>query len=143
VELLTVGYEGRTLPRFVSLLRENGITRLVDVRERPVSRKPGFSALSLFEALRKAGITYESDRGLGTPPEMREIWKRGDLAEGKARFRKHLRKERRDGLRVLLALASVDRVCIMCYEADPEACHRSVVAQEAARLQPDLAIRDL
>ena len=57
MELYTVGYEGRTLPQFVRLLREHGITRLVDVRERPASRKPGFSALPLLDALRKVGIT--------------------------------------------------------------------------------------
>ena len=67
MELFTVGYQGRTLPQFVKLLREQDITLLVDVRERPVSRKRGFSALPLSEALRKVGIGYESDRQLGNP----------------------------------------------------------------------------
>jgi len=47
MELFTVGYEGRTLPQFVRLLRDQGITRVIDVRERPVSRRKGFSAMPL------------------------------------------------------------------------------------------------
>lgn len=143
MELYTVGYEGRTLPQFVRLLREHGITRLVDVRERPASRKPGFSALPLFEALRKAGITYESDRALGNPDEIRELWKNGSLTEGKVRYRKLLRNGRRTRVEVLLALASVDRVCILCFEGDPALCHRTIIAEEAARLEPGLTIHQL
>lgn len=143
MELLTVGYEGRTLPQFVRLLEEHGVTRLVDVRERPASRKPGFSALPLFDALRKAGITYESDRALGNPEEIRTLWKNGNLREGKVRYRKLLRNGRRPRIELLLALSRHDRVCILCYEGDPDLCHRSVIAEEAARLDPALVIRHL
>jgi restriction system protein len=44
---------------------------LVDVRERPQSHKAGSSPLPMFDALRKAGITYESQRALGTPESIR------------------------------------------------------------------------
>jgi uncharacterized protein (DUF488 family) len=44
---------------------------------------------------------------------------------------------------VLLTLVSVDRVCILCFEGDPEACHRAIIAEEAARLEPDLAVHHL
>jgi len=78
MELFTVGYEGRTLPQLVRILKEHEITRLVDVRHRPASRKRGSSALALFEELRRSGITYESDRLLGNPDEIRELWKNGE-----------------------------------------------------------------
>jgi uncharacterized protein (DUF488 family) len=143
MELFTVGYEGRTLPQFVRLLQENGITRLVDVRERPASRKRGFSALPLFDALRKAGITYESDRALGNPEEIRTLWKNGSLREGKVRYRNLLRNGRRPRVELLLALSKIERVCILCYEGDADLCHRSVIAEEAARLEPDLVIQHL
>ena len=143
MELFTVGYQGRTLPQFVRLLEEHDIARLVDVRERPASRKRGFSALPLFDALRKAGITYESDRALGNPVEIRDLWKNGSLAEGKNRYRSLLRNGRRPRVELLLAHARVERVCILCFEGDPEVCHRSVIAEEAARLAPELVIRHL
>ena len=120
MELFTVGYEGRTLPQLVGLLKEPRVTRLVDVRERPASRKPGFSPLPMFDALRKVGITYESDRTLGTPEAIRAIWKEGRLSEGKTRYRKILRGGRRPRLDLLLAMIRADRVCVLCYEADPD-----------------------
>ncbi|MEX0985442.1 MAG: DUF488 domain-containing protein [Actinomycetota bacterium] len=143
MELFTVGYEGRTLPQFVRLLKENEIVRLVDVRERPASRKRGFSAVPLFDAMRKVGITYESDRALGNPIEVRDLWKNGSLAEGKARYRRMIRNGRRPRVELLLAHAKVERVCILCFEGDPDVCHRGVIAEEAARLEPDLVIHHL
>lgn len=143
MELFTIGYEGRTLPQFVKVLKEHGITRLVDVRERPQSRKKGFSALSLFDGLRKSAITYESDRMLGNPVEIRDLWKNGSLERGKSQYRKLLQNGRGDRVRLLVEMARFDRVCILCYEGDAEACHRSVIAEEATRLEPSLKVRHL
>lgn len=143
MELFTVGYEGRTLPQFVRLLGENDIARLVDVRERPSSRKRGFSALPLFDALRKVGITYESNRTLGNPEEIRALWKNGSISEGKLQYRKLLRSGRRPQVELLLALSRAERLCILCFEGDPELCHRAVIAEEAARIEPGLSIRHL
>lgn len=143
MELFTIGYEGRTLPQFIDLLHENGVTRLVDVRERPQSRKKGFSALALFDALRKAGIVYESDRRLGNPPEIRDLWKNGSLPEGKAKYRSKLRNGTAPRVRFLVDLARIDTICILCFEGDEDTCHRSVIAEEAVRLEPTLTIRHL
>lgn len=143
MELFTIGYEGRSLPQFIDLLMENDIRRLVDVRERPQSRKKGFSALALFEALRKTGITYEGDRALGNPPEIRDLWKNGRLGEGKTKYRNKLRNGTAPRVRFLVDLARIDRVCILCFEEDSDLCHRSVIAEEAARLEPSLTIRHL
>jgi len=143
MELLTIGYEGRTLPQIVRLLRAQDVARLVDARARPQSRKPGFSSLALFDGLRKAGITYDSDRALGTPDDVRALWRAGDLVGGKARYRKLVRGPKRPRLELLLAIARFERVCIMCFEAEPAHCHRSVIAEEAARLQPGLVVRHL
>lgn len=140
MELLTIGYEGRTLPQFVRTLEENGVTRLVDVRERPQSRKKGFSARGLFDSLQRAGITYESDPRLGNPIEIRDLWKTGELRKGRARYRALLRNGRGSRVQFLVDLAKYDRVCILCYEGDAEACHRSVIAEEAACLEPRLKV---
>jgi uncharacterized protein (DUF488 family) len=143
MELLTIGYEGRTLPQTVRLLREQDVERLVDVRARPQSHKPGFSSLALFDGLRKAGIAYDSDRALGTPDDVRALWRAGDLAAGRARYRKLVRGPRRARLELLVAIVSFERVCILCFEADPARCHRSVIAEEAVRLRPELVVRHL
>ena len=143
MELFTIGYEGRTLPQTVRLLRDQRVERLVDVRARPQSHKPGFSSLALFDGLRKAGITYESDRALGTPDDIRALWRAGDLVEGRARYRRLVRGPLRPRLELLLAITSFERVCILCYEAEPTQCHRSVIAEEAQRLRPELLVHHL
>jgi len=143
MELFTIGYEGRTLPQLIDLLQENGVRRLVDVRERPQSRKKGFSALALFEALRKEGITYEGDRALGNPPEIRTLWTNGSLPEGKRQLRNKLRNGTAPRIRLLVELARIDTVCILCVEDDINACHRSIIAEEAVRLEPNLKIHHL
>jgi uncharacterized protein (DUF488 family) len=143
MELFTVGYSGRTLPQLVATLHEHGVTRVVDVRAKPQSRKPGFSALALFEGLRKKGIVYELDRALGNPDEIRELWKDGRLAKGKAAYRKRLRNGTAHRVRFLVDLARIDRVAILCLEGDAGECHRGVIAEEAVRLAPGLVIRHL
>lgn len=143
MELFTIGYEGRTLPQLVRLLRDAGVRRLVDVRERPASRKQGFSAVPLFDALRKAGIAYESDRALGNPKELRDEWKNGSRREAKARYRRMLRNGRRTRVETLIALAKIEPVAILCYEHEAEECHRSLIAAEIARLEPGLPVRHL
>jgi uncharacterized protein (DUF488 family) len=143
MELFTVGYEGRTLPQLVRLLEEHGVRRLVDVRERPYSRRKGFSATPLSEALRKAEIVYEPGFGLGNPDDIRSLWKNGELSEGKRKYRALLRNGRRDRVERVLALANLDPVALLCLEDDHEDCHRSVIAEEAARLDSRVAVRHL
>jgi uncharacterized protein (DUF488 family) len=143
MELFTVGYEGRSLPQLVRLLEENGVGRLVDVRERPYSRRKGFSATPLFEALRKAGIVYEPGFGLGNPEDIRAMWKNGELAAGKRRYRALLRNGRREHVEHVVALAGLGPLVLLCLEEDPAACHRSVIAEEAERLDQEVSVTHL
>ncbi len=71
-KLFTIGYEGRDIDEFVSLLKDNGITRLIDVREIPFSRKKGFSKSRLNERLQNENIDYVHIKALGSPSEIRE-----------------------------------------------------------------------
>jgi len=143
MELFTVGYEGRTLPQLVRLLEENGVHRLVDVRERPYSRRKGFSAMPLSETLRKAGIVYEPGFGLGNPEDIRAMWKNGDLAAGKRKYRALLRNGRRERVEHVIALAEMAPTALLCFEGDPGACHRAVIAEEAQKLDSRVTVTHL
>jgi uncharacterized protein (DUF488 family) len=143
MDLLTIGYEGRSLPNLVQALTQNGVDRLVDVRERPFSRRKGFSALALFEELRKTNIAYEHGVGLGNPEPIRALWKNGYLAEGKSRYRDFLRAERLQQVNAVVELAGNERVCLLCFEGDSDRCHRSIIAEEAAGVEPALQVRHL
>lgn len=130
----TIGYEDRELDELVGALREASIGRVVDVRERAQSRKPGLSKTPLSEALAQAGIDYENPRELGVPKAVRDPYKAGGPFEDLERwYEGHL-----DGLGVTLldglaGQAREDRVCLLCYEAEAGACHRGLLAKRLTR----------
>lgn len=134
----TVGYQLTTPDAFVEALRAAGVDLLVDVRAVASSRRPGFSKSALAATVEGVGIGYVHLRGLGTPAEGRAAARAGRHAEMQAIFREHLRTA---GARTELAeLAELvrthRRVCLLCFEADPAHCHRTLVADALGALEP-------
>jgi uncharacterized protein (DUF488 family) len=119
-------------------LRSAGVDLLVDVRAVASSRRPGFSKSALAANLAGAGIGYLHLRGLGPPAEGRAAARAGRHARMQAIFRRHLRtREAQAELHQLGELARGDRrLCLLCFEADPEHCHRALVAEALAGLLP-------
>ena len=80
--LYTFGYEGIGIEAFVARMLTMGIETVVDVRERPLSRKKGFSKVAFSAALAQAGVAYRHDPQLGCPKAIRDRYKAGaDWAE--------------------------------------------------------------
>lgn len=134
--VIGVGYEGRVIGDFVSELTAAGVTVLVDVRELPLSRKPGFSKTALAEALRTAGIEYVHLRALGNPKPNRSGFSGSpvELSGARERYRTSLRTEPAErALDHLADLARENSVAVMCFEADQHRCHRDVVLDELTR----------
>ena len=144
VILYTVGYQGCQIDDFISALRQRQVEVLVDVRELPLSRKRGFSKRSLSESLNSSGIAYEHWRPLGSPKPLRlELRATGDWDAFADSFVDHL-KENSDTLQELVAQVSNRRSCLMCFEADPQDCHRSLVAEKASELSVgDMAVQHI
>jgi uncharacterized protein (DUF488 family) len=140
----TIGYE-RLLPdALVAELKAAGIQRLLDVRYRPQSRRAGMSKTRLAERLADEGIAYEHRRTLGTPPDIRWIYKAGRIEEAVPLYRDHVRTTATAELDALVAeLDDGPRTALLCLEADPATCHRRVLAQELQVRRPDLEIVDL
>jgi len=132
--LYTVGYEGRAQFDLLALLSDAGIERLVDVRIRAQSRKPGLSKTSLAAGLEASGMAYEHLRDLGTPLEIRADFRAGDLATGRARYREYLLADALPSLDYLAQVVRKQRTAILCFEFDERECHRLVVAEELERL---------
>lgn len=125
--MFTIGYQGATIERLVETLAGANVSVLVDTRERPTSRRPEFRRKSLDAALAAAGIRYLSVPALGAPRELRAVvsdWDR--FADG---YRDRLVLVREE-LESLVPLIENERVCLLCFEADPSACHRSLLAHE-------------
>lgn len=128
--LYTIGYEKARLPDFVSALQKAGVAVLIDVRDRPISRRPGFSKRQLAAAMDEAGIRYVGLQPLGTPPEGREAGRRGDWDRFWAIVEEKLsRPEAELSLVEAAEIASAASSCLLCYEADWRGCHRRRVAE--------------
>lgn len=131
LSLYTVGYQGRTLPGLVELLREWGVNLVVDVRELPWSRKPGFSKAALAEGLRSGGIAYEHARFAGNPKALRAGARSHEDALRK--FDRYLGRHPN----VVVELDALFRrqplgrqtIALLCFERHPADCHRSILLQ--------------
>ena len=140
----TIGYERLLPPELVAELQAAGIERLIDVRFRPQSRRPGMSKTRLAETLGEHGIAYEHRRPLGTPPDIRWLFKHGRAAEGAAAFRDHVERTAAHELDALAAeLERGPRTALLCLEADPAVCHRRVLTEALKQRRPGLAVVDL
>ena len=127
----------------LDVLLAAGVERVVDVRDLPQSRRPGFSRRALESSLADVGIVYEHRRELGNPRGIREIYRAGDVAGGRERYRAQLLGERAWALDALAAAAAERPTAMLCLEADQARCHRDVIAEELARLHPAVRVEPL
>ncbi len=135
---MTVGYETATVETFLRTLSDSGVELLVDVRAVASSRRPGFAKTALASNLQGAGIEYLHLRSLGTPAAGRAAARAGRHAEMRTIFERQLAThEARADLEVLADIVTTGRrACLLCLEADPTHCHRSLVAAALGELIP-------
>jgi uncharacterized protein (DUF488 family) len=136
LNIFTIGYEHATVAGFQDALREAKIDLLVDVRAVASSRRPGFAKTALAANSNAVGAEYLHLRALGTPADGRAEARAGRPEEMKKIFRAQLATdEAQEQLAEVADLVNQGRrVALLCLEADAQACHRSIVAAEVARL---------
>ena len=128
--LFTIGYEKALLRDVIATLAAAGVAMLLDVRDRPISRRPGFSKRQLAAEIEEAGMSYVHLAALGTPPEgrlanRRREWERfWDIVNEKL-----ARPEAELDLRRAAEIARGAPSCLLCYEADWRICHRRRIAE--------------
>ncbi len=145
--LATIGVYGFSRESFLAALRGANVQLLIDVRQRRGVRGPEYAwanSARLQAALAEAGIAYEHHKQLAPTTELRRLQYREDdrLGVGK-RSRRQLAPEYRDrytreildevDLATIVAGLPVGAAsALLCVERDPEACHRSLVAERLA-----------
>jgi uncharacterized protein (DUF488 family) len=133
--LYTVGYEKRDGKELMSLLTDQGVKALADVREKPISRKPDFRAAALRGLCRDAGIEYHGWTTLGSPTALRDdLVENGDFPDFARKFRSHAEKFMKDDLAKLAMAIQREPTALLCYERDHADCHRSILADLLADL---------
>ena len=131
--LFTIGYEKALLKDLIAALAAAGVKTLLDVRDRPISRRPGFSKRRLAAAIEDAGMHYVHLAALGTPPEGRLANRRREWERFWAVVEEKLaRPEAELDLLQAAAIAEAAPSCLLCYEADWRICHRRRIAETLA-----------
>ncbi len=129
--MFTVGHSTRPIKEFVRLIKAHGVGRVIDVRRFPGSRhNPQFARPALSRALHNAGLHYRHMPGLGgrrrpRPDSINTAWRNASF-RGYADYMQ--RREFREQLDRCLDLARQEASVLMCAEAVPWRCHRSLIA---------------
>ena len=129
--ILTIGHSTHPIEKFLELLAVHGVEQLMDVRTIPKARRnPQYNTDALAEALQAAHIHYRHMPGLGGLRHARRDsvntgWRNMSF-RGYADYMQTAAFE--ESLADCLALAKRERVALMCAEAVPWRCHRSLIA---------------
>lgn len=129
--IFTVGHSTLPIADFIALLKAYGIARLVDIRTVPRSRhNPQFEGEALEKSLRAEGIDYLWLQALGGLRHARKDSRNTGWRNKSFRgYADHMQTaEFQEGLHDLIETGHKARVAIMCAEAVPWRCHRSLVA---------------
>lgn len=126
--VVSLGYERRSLDDLVELLHAHGVGKLLDIRELPLSRRPGFSKRALAAGLEEAGIEYCHLRQAGNPH--RKL--KADIAHCLSLYRAHL-CDNPDVVKTVASELSDGPVAMLCYEREHDCCHRSVLLDALAQ----------
>lgn len=128
---LTIGHSTRRIEEFVRLLQAHSVTRVVDVRTVPRSRhNPQFNRDILPVSLESGGIAYSHMGELGglrrtTRDSINTGWRNASF-RGYADYMQT--KEFFEAVQRLIQMMKQDRIVLMCAEAVPWRCHRSLIA---------------
>lgn len=130
--LFTIGYQQASQRDVIAALRAAKVKLVVDTRAVAASRRAGFSKRMLAASLGEAGIGYIHLQKLGTPAEGREAARSGNFPKLWKIYNKHLKtagaRAELDELEAILKKNG--RVCLLCYERNPEECHRKRIVEE-------------
>jgi uncharacterized protein (DUF488 family) len=129
--IFTIGHSTRTFNQFLELLQAHGIERVLDIRTIPRSRRnPQYSLDTLGPALEAAGINYVHLKKLGglrrPKPDSKNVGWRNASFRGYADYM--ATPEFEIALSRAIELSQVEPSALMCAEAVPWRCHRSLVA---------------
>jgi uncharacterized protein (DUF488 family) len=133
LDLFSIGHSNIAAERFVTLLRDTGVTAVADVRSTPFSRRfPWFSGKSLAATLAQHGIGYlDYGQALGGRPRTAALYRDG-VADYEAMTQQ---PDFCAGLDRLRAEAARSRVGLMCAEREPLDCHRCLLVSRALAAQ--------
>jgi len=129
----TAGYEGLLIDGFLNMLVQRGITRLIDIRNNPVSRRYGFHKTTLDRLCRSLDIEYVHVPELGINSQYRRNLKTlDDYHEIFTNYKAVTLKVELNAIDKVTILVREKPSVLVCMEADPVYCHRTLLAKHIA-----------
>lgn len=129
VRVCTLGYEGRSLPEVLEIIRAQKIEEVLDVREHASSRKVGFDSMTLEKEFARIGVHYAHLSQLGCERASRHaLWRGGATGTFLDTYRSRLAERPRD-FEDLVERVRSTRALLLCLERDAVRCHRAVLAE--------------
>ena len=143
--LFTIGYEGRSLEKYLNILIQKNIKVLCDVRKNPISRKYGFSKKTLQNACESVNIKYIHLPELGIISNKRKNLKsQKDYDDLLFDYEKTVIPNQMKAIIFINdSLQDNKRIALTCYEAKPEQCHRTRVANAVHKLEVSVPLKHL
>lgn len=130
MRLYTIGYSKKTAEEFFDILRDNGVTQVVDIRRHNSNQLAGFTKQSdlpwFLDTI--AGIGYSHELALAPSEDLMRAYRKEGLPFDE--FAAKLRKQFEN--REMPTKATFDHAALLCSEADPSTCHRLVAAKYLA-----------
>lgn len=140
-KIYLTGYETETIEEFINKLKKANISTVIDIREKPLSRKNGFSKNILKKLLEKEGISYFHFEELGCPEVLRnKLREENNYLVFFQKYRKYIHHKPQLLKKLLKTIYENGRSTLLCFEKNYELCHRSIVASELIKCDPKLQV---
>ncbi len=143
--ICTIGYEGRSLESYINVLIQNNIKILIDVRKNPLSRKYGFSKKTLQTACDTVKIKYLHLPELGIESDKRKhLNTQSDYDKLFVDYENSILSGQIQALNLIVdIMKNYKRIALTCYEASPQQCHRTRVANKIHAMQNEFPVKHL
>lgn len=139
--IITIGYEGLSIDEFLMHLIQEKIHILIDIRNNPWSMKYGYTKHTLSTLCEKLGIKYLSTPILGIPSNLRKnLQTEEDYKNLFIHYSKYLKTKTED-LNEVIQLSKNQKLALMCFEKDPQHCHRHILAEELKRFGAEVTVQ--
>lgn len=129
----TAGYHEETIDAFLDRMLRRGVARIADVRANPMSRKYGFAGSRLRDLAGKVGLSYSHFPRLGVPSSYRRRLETPSDYDALFRvYEGEMLPTAAKEIDAVAGLCASEPTALLCAEANPRFCHRSVLAEHVA-----------
>jgi uncharacterized protein (DUF488 family) len=141
MQCLNLGYQGRTLTDFCRALVANQVEVLIDVRLNPWSQRPEFRKTALQAVLAEHGVSYIHRKDAGNPYKPK-TGEKLDFANCAKKYARYV-EENPQVIDALLTILITRRTALLCYEANREECHRSILLSALKNRRKGIRVVDI